>query len=53
MRIYAPNSATLNALRDTGIELMMDVPNRDLQGLTDPSAARAWVRDNIQRYPNV
>ncbi|KAF5823841.1 putative glucan endo-1,3-beta-D-glucosidase [Helianthus annuus] len=53
MRIYDPNSATLDALRDTGIELMMDVPNRDLEGLTDPNAARAWVRDNIQRYPNV
>ncbi|XP_076909951.1 glucan endo-1,3-beta-glucosidase, acidic-like [Bidens hawaiensis] len=53
MRIYDPNQLTLDALRGTNIELMIDVPNKDLQLLNDQSRANIWVRDNIQRYPNV
>ncbi|KAI3826104.1 hypothetical protein L1987_00147 [Smallanthus sonchifolius] len=53
MRIYDPNQATLDALRSTGIELMIGVPNDALQSLTDKNNANTWVRDHIQRYPSV
>ncbi|KAI3743538.1 hypothetical protein L1987_61248 [Smallanthus sonchifolius] len=53
MRIYDPHHPTLEALRGTNIELMIGVPNDRLQSLNDQNAANIWVRDNIQRYPNV
>ncbi|KAM7500695.1 hypothetical protein LguiA_025109 [Lonicera macranthoides] len=54
MRLYSPNQPTLQALRGTNIELIVDVPNRDLQSLaSDPSVAAAWFQTNIQAYPNV
>ncbi|KAI3743535.1 hypothetical protein L1987_61245 [Smallanthus sonchifolius] len=53
MRIYDPHQPTLEALRGTNIELMIDVPNDRLQSLNDQNAANIWVRYNIQRYPNV
>jgi hypothetical protein len=53
MRLYGPNPPTLDALRGTNIELILDVPNSDLQQLADPSAATRWVQTNIQAYGNV
>ncbi|KAF5783157.1 putative glucan endo-1,3-beta-D-glucosidase [Helianthus annuus] len=53
MRIYAPNPATLGALGETDIELILDVPNGSLESLTDPNAATTWVRDNVLSYPDV
>ncbi|KAI3743543.1 hypothetical protein L1987_61253 [Smallanthus sonchifolius] len=53
MWIYDPHQPTLEALRGTNIELMIGVPNDRLQSLNDQNAANTWVRDNIQRYPNV
>ncbi|KAF7154620.1 hypothetical protein RHSIM_Rhsim01G0193500 [Rhododendron simsii] len=51
MRIYAPNPQTLQALRGSGIELVLDVPNSDLEGLADDAAAaRKWVQDNVLNY---
>ncbi|KAJ0510652.1 putative glucan endo-1,3-beta-D-glucosidase [Helianthus annuus] len=53
MRIYAPNPATLRALGETDIQLILDVPNGSLESLTDPNAATTWVRDNVLSYPDV
>ncbi|KAI3743532.1 hypothetical protein L1987_61242 [Smallanthus sonchifolius] len=53
MRIYDPHQPTLEALKGTNIELMIGVPNDALQSLNDQNAATTWVRDNIQRYPDV
>lgn len=50
MRLYDPVPAALNALRGTDIELILDVPNPDLQSLTNPSTASDWVRKNIISY---
>ncbi|KAF7113387.1 hypothetical protein RHSIM_RhsimUnG0131500 [Rhododendron simsii] len=52
MRMYAPNPQTLQALRGSGIELVLDVPNSDLEGLAndDGVAARKWVQDNVLNY---
>ncbi|KAJ3669880.1 hypothetical protein LUZ60_010204 [Juncus effusus] len=51
MRIYAPNSAVLNALKGTNIDLIMDVANTDLASLASSSSAAAtWVKNNVQAY---
>ncbi|XP_059650676.1 glucan endo-1,3-beta-glucosidase-like [Cornus florida] len=51
MRIYDPNQATLQALRGSNIELILDVPNGKLQELaSDASAATQWVQMNVQAY---
>ncbi|PWA41540.1 Glycoside hydrolase, catalytic domain-containing protein [Artemisia annua] len=53
MRIYEPDQAILRALKGTNIELILDVPKDNLQSLNDQGNANTWVRDNIQRYPDV
>ncbi|XP_061344813.1 glucan endo-1,3-beta-glucosidase-like [Gastrolobium bilobum] len=55
MRIYDPNQDALNALRNSGIELILGVPNSDLQSLaTNADNARQWVQRNVLNfYPSV
>ncbi|CAI8590221.1 unnamed protein product [Vicia faba] len=55
MRLYDPNQPALNALRDSGIELILGIPNSDLQTLaTNQDSARQWVQRNVLNfYPRV
>ncbi|KAK4408290.1 Glucan endo-1,3-beta-glucosidase [Sesamum angolense] len=48
MRIYDPNQATLTALQGSDIELVLDVPNVDLESLQ--SDATHWVQTNVVQY---
>ncbi|KAF8647021.1 hypothetical protein HU200_065538 [Digitaria exilis] len=54
MRIYSPDHGALDALRGSGIALILDVGSVDdvrrLAG--DPSQAVAWVQANVQPYHN-
>ncbi|KAK4855786.1 hypothetical protein QYF36_010869 [Acer negundo] len=50
MRLYDPNESTLQALKASDIELMLGVPNENLQALSDPSAAKDWVQRFILPY---
>ncbi|KAI7992241.1 Glucan endo-1,3-beta-glucosidase, acidic isoform GI9 [Camellia lanceoleosa] len=51
MRMYGPNPSTLEALRGSNIEFVLDVPNSDLPALgSDPSAASQWVQTNVGNY---
>jgi len=51
MRIYYPDRDTLNALRGSNIELIIDAP--DVGALANGSNAADWVRDNILPYDGV
>jgi exo-beta-1,3-glucanase (GH17 family) len=51
MRLYDPNQNALNALRNSGIEVMLGVPNSDLQSLaTNADNARQWVQRNVLNF---
>ncbi|KAJ4760273.1 hypothetical protein LUZ62_070648 [Rhynchospora pubera] len=54
MRIYFPDQDTFNALKGTGIDLAMDVPNDVLPSLAnDASAAANWVQNNVLAHDGV
>ncbi|KAL6613827.1 hypothetical protein ACP70R_036097 [Stipagrostis hirtigluma subsp. patula] len=52
MRIYSPHKPTLDALRNKGIGLILDVGGeRKVRELAASSAnAESWVRDNVRPY---
>ncbi|XP_021751522.1 glucan endo-1,3-beta-glucosidase-like [Chenopodium quinoa] len=48
MRLYSPDLASLQVLQGSGIKLMLDVPNEDVQSLaSDQSAAMQWINTNV------
>ncbi|KAF3455658.1 hypothetical protein FNV43_RR00298 [Rhamnella rubrinervis] len=50
MRIYDPNRSVLEALRGSNIEVILGVPNPDLQSLANPSNAASWVQKNVLSF---
>lgn len=50
MRIYDPNKAMLDSLRGSNIEVILGMPNTDIEGIANFSFAANWVQRNIQAY---
>lgn len=54
MRIYDTNPRILEAVCESNIELTVGVDKGDLEDIAaSPDAAKAWVEDNICKYPGV
>ncbi|KAG0503307.1 hypothetical protein HPP92_003379 [Vanilla planifolia] len=53
LKLFDAEEETMNALRNTGIEVMVGIPNDMLQILaTSTRAAQAWVSQNVSNHFN-
>ncbi|KAI0531319.1 hypothetical protein KFK09_000872 [Dendrobium nobile] len=51
IRLYDPNQEALEALKCSGIAVLLGVPNSDIYSLAnDSSAASTWIQNNIQSF---
>jgi len=51
MRLYSPDADALQALKGSGIQLTLDVPNTVLSSIaSDPNSATTWVQTNVKAY---
>ncbi|KAL1825381.1 hypothetical protein ACET3Z_012159 [Daucus carota] len=54
MRLYGPDHNALNSLRNTGIEVVLGVPNDHLPWIaSNQDNAKQWIQGNVQNYQNV
>lgn len=50
VKLFDADDSTMNALAGSGIEVMVAIPNDQLQVMTSYKRAREWVRRNVTRY---
>ncbi|KAI3511942.1 hypothetical protein L1887_19103 [Cichorium endivia] len=50
VKLYDADEYVLNALADTGIEVMVGVKNSELEDMTNKTKAKDWVKSNVVKY---
>ncbi|KAK2987808.1 hypothetical protein RJ640_024435 [Escallonia rubra] len=50
VKLFDADQSTMDALAGFGIEVMVAIPNDQLQVMTSYDCAKQWVRRNITRY---
>ncbi|CAN1190473.1 Glucan endo-1,3-beta-glucosidase 8 [Linum perenne] len=50
VKLFDADSKTMHALAGSNIEVMVAIPNDQLQTMNDKDAAQDWVKRNISRY---
>ncbi|KAJ1689238.1 hypothetical protein LUZ63_013393 [Rhynchospora breviuscula] len=50
VRLYDTDPAVLRAFANTGVELVVGLTDRCVEGVTTPDGAMAWIKGNIQPY---
>lgn len=50
VKLFDSDSSVLRALANTGIEVMVAIPNELLITMTDATQANLWVQNNVVRY---
>lgn len=53
LRLYGPDHNAFQTLRNTGIEVMLGVPNDQLQWVSNQNNANQWIQENVKNYPDV
>ncbi|RZC91810.1 hypothetical protein C5167_007815, partial [Papaver somniferum] len=54
IRLFSPDSDALNALQGSGIQVVLGVPNPDVQRIgIDPEFARNWVNNNVLAFNDI
>lgn len=50
VKLFDAEQSTMSALAGTNIEVMVAIPNDQLQVMTNYGSAKEWVRRNVTRY---
>lgn len=50
VRLYDTDPSVLRAFANTGVELVVGLTDRCVEGVTTPDGAMAWIKGNIQPY---
>ncbi|KAI0488974.1 hypothetical protein KFK09_028815 [Dendrobium nobile] len=50
IKLYGAEPSILQAFSNTGIELIIGLPDRCVPTICDPNEALTWIRSNIQHY---
>ncbi|XP_078430868.1 O-Glycosyl hydrolases family 17 protein [Wolffia australiana] len=50
VKLFDADPVTMKALAGSGLEVMVAIPNKDLEFMTDYDGAKSWVKRSVTRY---